>query len=180
MSDKNKIHIELIKEWLDFDVDPVIRQRGLDYFTSGHIENFQQDDEGKYVAIVIGTDEYNVWFKVVDSEIYSSCNCPFPGDICKHQVAVAYAISEGYSPTTQTEIVEALFFPEEVRLQKILDQFTPEEIRKELFSILLSDEELFNNFTNAHEPLPEDRRSIRRIVLKALQTGADTTSVICK
>jgi len=44
MSDKNKIHIELIKEWLDFDDDPVIRQRGLDYFTSGHIENFQQDD----------------------------------------------------------------------------------------------------------------------------------------
>lgn len=178
MSDKNKIHIELIKEWLEFDVDPVIRQRGLDYFTAGHIVNFQQDDEGKYIATVIGTNEYNVWFKIVDFEIYSSCNCPFSGDICKHQAAVAYAISEDYSPTTQTETVNTLLFPEEVRLQKILDQFTPEEIRKELFSILLSSEELFNNFTIAHEPLPEDRRSIRSIVLKALRTGADRSGFI--
>ncbi len=53
--------------------------------------------ENEYSALVSGSDNYDVFVKLDDKTIVEhECNCPYDwGDVCKHEVAVFYAIRNG-------------------------------------------------------------------------------------
>ena len=81
----------------DFEnyIDPVIYQRGEEYFDLGAVEKLKESGN-KWEAVVEGTDYYQVSVQLdQDNEIITSrCNCPYDhGPICKHQVAVFLAIA---------------------------------------------------------------------------------------
>lgn len=76
---------------------PVILERGRDYFRNGHVVSFEEIEPGEYEAVVEGTDNYIVNFKVIDGNIEDhSCTCPYDyGSICKHiMAAVLYLQKE--------------------------------------------------------------------------------------
>nr|WP_256484221.1 SWIM zinc finger family protein [Mucilaginibacter flavidus] len=69
--------------------------KGVQYFANGAVLEIEEND-GEWTAEVEGTEDYSVEVSVKkDNEITKYfCDCPYDGDICKHVVAVLYAIRE--------------------------------------------------------------------------------------
>ena len=67
-------------------------QRGLDYFSHGHVESLE-DRDGSVYAVVRGNQDYTVTLAADDGVIDYSCDCPVGSDgaFCKHCVAAALA-----------------------------------------------------------------------------------------
>jgi len=67
-------------------------QRGVDYFSHGHVESLEER-RGGIRALVRGTQDYTVDLSAVDGALDYSCDCPVgsDGDFCKHCVATALA-----------------------------------------------------------------------------------------
>ena len=67
-------------------------QRGLDYFSHGHVESLEETAEG-IRALVRGTQDYAVTLKSNEGVLHYSCDCPVGSDgaFCKHCAAVALA-----------------------------------------------------------------------------------------
>lgn len=83
---------------IDFEkqTPPEIITRGKRYFKGGKIIKINVEDKA-YFAKVDGTRIYNVTVRLDDNGkiIQSVCNCPYDmGNICKHEIAVYYAIRE--------------------------------------------------------------------------------------
>jgi len=67
-------------------------QRGLDYFSHGHVESLE-DDGDTVRAVVRGNQDYTVTLEADDVSLEYSCDCPVGSDgaFCKHCVAAALA-----------------------------------------------------------------------------------------
>jgi uncharacterized Zn finger protein len=67
-------------------------QRGLDYFSHGHVESLE-DRGGNVYAVVRGSQDYAVTLSGDDGVIDYTCDCPVGSDgfFCKHCVAAALA-----------------------------------------------------------------------------------------
>jgi uncharacterized Zn finger protein len=67
-------------------------QRGLDYFSHGHVESLEETDDG-VCAVVHGNQDYTVTLTAHEGVLDYSCDCPVGADgaFCKHCVAAALA-----------------------------------------------------------------------------------------
>ena len=67
-------------------------QRGVDYFSHGHVESLE-DHGGSVHGVVRGTQDYTVSLAADEGVLDYSCDCPVgtDGAFCKHCVAVALA-----------------------------------------------------------------------------------------
>ena len=67
-------------------------QRGLDYFSHGHVESLE-DRDASVRAVVRGNQDYTVTLAADDGVLDYSCDCPVgtDGAFCKHCVAAALA-----------------------------------------------------------------------------------------
>lgn len=74
----------------------VLLSRGYDYIENViDLKNAGNEEYNQWRAKVHGSETYSVVIQTdVVTEVirFSSCNCPFDGPICKHQVAVLYSI----------------------------------------------------------------------------------------
>ena len=77
-------------------INAVILQRGRLYFQNGNVENIEEAEDKTWRAEVTGSDLYSV--EVIlkgNKEITGySCDCPYDEGICKHTVAVLFALVE--------------------------------------------------------------------------------------
>lgn len=83
----------------DFDqhISPVIVQRGLDYFENRYVDHLDETSPGHWLASVSGSEDYEVEVVLSGKARVQSvaCDCPYDGGpICKHIVAVLYALRE--------------------------------------------------------------------------------------
>ena len=78
-------------------VESKIIERGLDYFQSGAVKKLDKVDENEFSAVVFGNEKYSVYIKTNGKEIVEhECDCPYDyGDVCKHKIAVFYAMRHG-------------------------------------------------------------------------------------
>ncbi|MBU0978571.1 MAG: SWIM zinc finger family protein [Patescibacteria group bacterium] len=78
-------------------IDPQILSRGKSYYRKGAVVKLEQDGESWH-AMVVGNDEYTVDVAVDQGEIVDyNCTCPYDfGPLCKHEVAVFYAMRDGF------------------------------------------------------------------------------------
>jgi hypothetical protein len=67
-------------------------QRGMDYYSHGHVES-SEDREGAIHVVVRGTQDYTVELSSDDGVLNYSCDCPQGSDgaFCKHCVAAGLA-----------------------------------------------------------------------------------------
>ena len=77
-------------------IDPTILQRGKSYFNDGSIIYIEEIADRLWDAEVEGSEDYTVKIELKAKEQVDSfsCSCPYDGDVCKHIVAVLYAIRE--------------------------------------------------------------------------------------
>ena len=77
-------------------INAVILQRGRLYFQNGNVEDIEEAEDNTWRAEVTGSDLYSV--EVIlkgNKEITGySCDCPYDEGICKHTVAVLFALVE--------------------------------------------------------------------------------------
>jgi len=81
----------------EIEVEQKIVGRGLDYYKNGDIRKLEKVGENEFSAVVFGTEKYSVYVKTNGATIIEhECDCPYDyGDVCKHKVAVFYAIRHG-------------------------------------------------------------------------------------
>lgn len=73
-----------------------ILARGLAYFNERAVERLEETTKGQWEAVVSGSEDYEVAITLAGKEVKSwSCDCPYDGGpVCKHVVAVLYALRE--------------------------------------------------------------------------------------
>ena len=74
-----------------------ILKKGKEYFNNGNVEFIEETQKNIWEADVSGTDDYQVKIQLgAKNEIKEwECDCPYDyGDICKHVIAVLYAVLE--------------------------------------------------------------------------------------
>jgi len=125
-------------------VEQKILDRGHKYYRYDKIELLDQFEVGEFNAVVLGSEEYNVFVKLDKDQkiIASHCDCPYDwGDVCKHEVAVYYYIrdDESYKQHLSKEAVD---------LMHKIDQMTPSELKTCLHEILKRDREWRAAFQN--------------------------------
>ena len=78
-------------------VENVIVARGEDYYKSGSVLSLKEREPGEFVALVRGSEEYHTRILLDESDVLeTSCSCPYDkGQVCKHVVAVLYALRSG-------------------------------------------------------------------------------------
>ena len=79
------------------EIEDKIVGRGLSYYKGGDVKRLEKVGADEYSAVVFGTERYSVFVKLKDDAIIEhECDCPYDyGDVCKHEVAVFYAIRSG-------------------------------------------------------------------------------------
>lgn len=77
-------------------VNSTIVERGQDYFSSQAVEFLEENPPGTWTASVVGSEDYEVEVVLSGTKIKThSCDCPYDGGpVCKHVVAVFYALRE--------------------------------------------------------------------------------------
>ncbi len=92
------------------EVETKIVERGRDYYKSGDLRKLERVGADEYSAIVFGSDKYSVYVKLNDKLVVEhECDCPYDyGNVCKHKVAVLYAIRNGNFSDTGDKL-NALF-----------------------------------------------------------------------
>ena len=79
------------------EIENKIVGRGLSYYKGGDVKKLEKVSENEFSAVVFGTEKYSVYVKLNGETIVEhECDCPYDfGDVCKHKVAVFYAIRSG-------------------------------------------------------------------------------------
>lgn len=93
----------------DFEqhISEIILSRGKNYFDAGAVEDLVKED-GHWLANVHGSEIYEVAIKGIRSIKEWDCDCPYDqGPICKHVVAVLYAVRAESINTKSTKTKKA-------------------------------------------------------------------------
>lgn len=110
----------------DFEehVNEIIRKRGSDYYANGGVEMLEQNAEGQYHAVVNGTEAYHITVALDESNniIKFECDCPYDmGIICKHMVAVFYAVRGKHSCKQEKPVSSELHKKHSLKMDKDMD-----------------------------------------------------------
>ncbi|WP_345263411.1 SWIM zinc finger family protein [Nibrella viscosa] len=89
----------------DQQLAAALLKKGQDYYKKGAVRELEQNDKGVWQAFVDGTESYEVEVELNGQTITAHrCDCPVADPVCKHQVAVFYALrGEGSSSETTSE-----------------------------------------------------------------------------
>lgn len=71
-------------------------RKGFEYYLNGHVDQLEQTSADLWIAEVEGTEIYDVEVQLDKNSIKDwECSCPYEyGPICKHVVALLYALAE--------------------------------------------------------------------------------------
>ncbi len=155
-------------------IDSVIVERGEGYFYQGLVRELEEIDEGQWLALVEGTEDYNVKVKVENNKIVESvCDCPYDlGSFCKHEVAVYCAVQEYLAEENNTvgEVMGKNKRKTEKKVKRKTVAEAIDEILRELSHELLV--EMARDYALKN-------REFRSIILsqKALESSGDSRKV---
>jgi uncharacterized Zn finger protein len=165
----------------DIETDPVIAERGQDYYFAHAVTEAVEYPPGHWTAHVEGSEDYTVTIDLQGNEIIDwDCDCPYEhGLVCKHVVAVLHYVkdmtkgTEAASSTTNSPKKSLKQSPLET-VTTLLSRVTDNELRDFILQQLQSDESFRSSFLIAfsHKDLSKAaderyREIINRIALKA-------------
>ncbi len=85
-------------------IDHALVKRGRRYWQHALVQELEEIEDGKWIAQVEGTQVYDVSISISDDTVTDyNCSCPYDiGPVCKHEVAMLYAIQERLGGVTTT------------------------------------------------------------------------------
>ncbi len=104
------------------DVENKIVERGLDYYRGSDVKKLEKVSENEFSAVVFGSEKYSIYVKINGNAIIEhKCDCPYDwGNVCKHKVAVFYAIRNGNFTDTSDKLNSLLENLHESALRKFV------------------------------------------------------------
>ncbi|MFQ6084512.1 MAG: SWIM zinc finger domain-containing protein, partial [Candidatus Aminicenantia bacterium] len=115
-------------------------ERGMEYFTQGHVKNIEQFGN-KITAIVSGKQDYRVTIRLYEDDFTAECTCPYDwGGYCKHIIATLIALSKNYKEIKESKNRE------EEKIETILNNVSLEELKEFLRTEFENDPRLRNIF----------------------------------
>lgn len=164
----------------DFEpyISPVILQRGEDYFDNGAVHDLQESPTGVWEANVQGNDEYHVFVQIGDDEVTEwDCNCPYDGGpVCKHVVAVLFAVREVVMQWPAQNAVPAgeIWLQEHTRkIEKLLNVMGPDLHREVLVDLCMRTPDFFDELQSRYNPTPGN---VKALVSKKLTAAFNTAA----
>ena len=118
------------------EVEQKIVGRGLSYYKGGDVKRLEKVSENEFSAFVFGTEKYSVYVKLTGETIVEhECDCPYDfGDVCKHEVAVFYAIRSKD------------FVDSSGKLKSLLENLHESALRKFVSNLLVKDSSFRREF----------------------------------
>ncbi len=113
------------------DVERKIVERGLDYYRSGDVKKLEKVGDNEFSAIVFGSDKYSIYIKLNGEMIAEhECDCPYDwGNVCKHKVAVFYAIRSGNFSDASDKLNSLLENTHESALRKFVSNLLKKDLK---------------------------------------------------
>jgi hypothetical protein len=128
-------------------IEEALLYRGYEYIDNVlDLKSAENEEYDQWKAKVQGSEVYRVTIQVERSSgviRFNSCNCPFDGPICKHQIAVLYTIQiedDGKSRRLKVK-------PDKVN--DVLSQLTLDELRQYIKELTEEDEDSKKHFLSA-------------------------------
>ena len=123
-------------------IDSVIVSRGEEYFYDEAIHGLKEIKSGEWIASVEGTELYKVRVSLKGAGIYDySCSCPYDmGPICKHVVAVLFALREKLEDDVEVRKGQKLKFKKTAKMkptEETFEQLIVRMPREDLNAILI-------------------------------------------
>ncbi|MDR3642940.1 MAG: SWIM zinc finger family protein [Candidatus Doudnabacteria bacterium] len=162
------------------EIDGVVVKRGKEYWRDGLVRDLEEIEEGKWNALVEGNEVYEVSIQSGKDNLKNYfCTCPYDlGPVCKHVVAVLYALTKSglpagklksnkgkakRKPTVAEKVEQAL---RNMSVNELIDFIREQalgdrQMRAELMARTVSPES------------PESRSAYRQIVKESLHAGMD-------
>jgi len=151
-----------------------ILDRGYDYFYNDCVDNLEKVAPGLWMAQVYGTITYDVQVTTNKTRIKGwECSCPYDhGPICKHVVAVFYAIKEIMEADKKTTSSKKKTISKN-RVQDIFGKASKEELQEFIIAQFKRDGGIKNAFV-AHfaEYLDEDEQQKYRTIVRNIYKSA--------
>jgi uncharacterized Zn finger protein len=118
------------------EVEQKIVGRGLSYYKGGDVKRLEKVSENEFSAVIFGSEKYSVYVKLNGENIVEhECDCPYDfGDVCKHEVAVFYAI-RGKD-----------FVDSSGKLKSLLENLHESALRKFVANLLVKDQSFRREF----------------------------------
>lgn len=137
----------IIQQALEDETEPQIYSRGVAYFQSGRVLQWQADDDQEENAIMItgevrGSEMYTVvlGFHIREAVFFNlDCSCPY-GDVCKHIIAVGLTFAESLRKgRSGSKIIDAQNNADDLHLRQALDELgiSADRVPESLISRLL-------------------------------------------
>lgn len=145
----------------DFEehISPEIIDRGYDYFISECVDGLEEVASGMWLAEVHGSEIYTVEVNTKRKKIEGwDCDCPYDyGPVCKHVVAVIYAIAEKMEHDKKQKPASKGKKPDKDKVRKIGEKVSREDLWCFILDLFKTDRSIKNRFI-AHfaELLDED------------------------
>ncbi len=113
------------------DVERKIVERGLNYYRSGDVKKLEKVSENEFSAVVFGSEKYSIYVKINgDAIIEHECDCPYDwGNVCKHEVAVFYAIRNGNFTDTSDKLNSLLENLHESALRRFVSNLFKKDLQ---------------------------------------------------
>ncbi|MFQ5585072.1 MAG: SWIM zinc finger domain-containing protein [Calditrichia bacterium] len=160
-------------------IDTTILGRGCDYFENGNVDELEKIEAGYWIAQVYGTEIYTVSVKLADNQVIAwECNCPYNyGPVCKHVVAVFYAIKEALA-SKKPEIKKKQKrekTKKKSRVELIFQKVTKEDLQGFIVDQFGNDYRFKNSFIAYFAELldEDDDRKYRNIFRNIYKAAAD-------
>ncbi|MDR1882213.1 MAG: SWIM zinc finger family protein [Prevotella sp.] len=113
------------------NINSAVLQRGRDYFNDGLVVELEEQGDNSWSTEVCGSDDYVVKITLdqQDGICDFSCDCLYDGPLCKHVVAVLYAIREKKATTGKTSKIKPSAQKKKNAFETLLDKVNLEEYR---------------------------------------------------
>ncbi len=178
---------------LESVIDHAVVKRGRQYWQRGLVQDLEEIEDGKWTAQVEGTQVYEVRISISDDTVTDyNCTCPYDlGPVCKHEVAMLYAIQERLSGVATTNKGEQEITrgskrrraktgkqkPKTVakKVDEVLEKMSQEEVIDLVRSYALRNRE-FRVILLAQATLRsggDSKRAYRELVKESLRSGMD-------
>ncbi len=165
------------------EIDPVILDRGADYFEDDSVENLRKVSKSKWRANVIGTDFYDVEIDIKKEDVVGwYCDCPYDwGPVCKHVVAVLCHIRKIIEEGTEKDYKEIKTLQEKKTIsrydqfERILRKVTKNDLIDFVEKMALKDEQLLNEILVHFSHLIEehDKSYYKQLIKSIANTHSD-------
>ena len=128
-------------------INSTILKRGYDYYNNGLVDELDEDDHF-WTAEVYGSEDYSVEITLDDKGEISDyiCDCPYDGDLCKHVVAVCYAIREEKAKRMKTKPLEKPAKSKKNTFEALLDKISLDEYKNFIRSHVKQDKDFKTQF----------------------------------